>query len=291
LRPDLFEASFESWVSTLYEKTEGRIVSLDGKTVRHSYDKKLGTNAIHMVSAWAGANRLILGQTQVDAKSNEITAIPELLKLIDIEGSIVTIDAMGCQQNIAEIIIKEGADYVLAVKGNQKNLYRDVCALFGSLPLPNHDFTMTEGTGHGRKEARYCSVISDPTLLAQIRGKDNWTGLKSVIRVTSTRKVGKDRRAVHSRFYVSSLDGDAKQALETVRGHWGIENSVHWILDMAFREDESRIRRDHGAENFAILRRIAINLFKKDTETKAGIKGKRLQAGWNNDYLLNLLAA
>ncbi len=289
LDPRAFQESFIAWTSALAQITSGRLVNIDGKTSRHSYDKAAGRGAIHMVSAWVSANRLVLGATKVDAKSNEITAIPELLKLIDVAGGIVTIDAMGCQQDIAAEIITQGADYVLAVKGNQPKLYQDVMGLFKQAPLPAHGFTQTAGTGHGRDEVRYCSVITDPVLLDTIRGKDAWKNLKSVVRVTDVRKVGKNKRTVAERFFVSSLITDAKHMLQAVRGHWGVENSLHWVLDIAFREDESRVRKDNGPENFAMMRHIALNLLKQDLVTQAGIKAKRLLAGWDEEYLLGLL--
>jgi predicted transposase YbfD/YdcC len=289
LNPEAFEASFRSWTAALDIATKGRAIGLDGKTVRRSHDQALGKAAIHMVSAWAGAGRMVLGQTKVDAKSNEITAIPELLKLIDVSGSIVTIDAMGCQKEIAAEIVRQGADYMLAVKNNQPHLHQDIAALFAGAPLPLHEFTQTAETGHGRREVRYCSVISDPNLLNKIRGKDDWTNLRSVARVTAVRQVSKDKRTIHERLYICSLQADAKEALETVRGHWSIENSQHWVLDVAFREDDVRIRKGNGAENFAVLRRIALNLLKGETKVKAGIKAKRHVAGWDEKYLLGLL--
>lgn len=289
LNPEAFESSFRSWTAALDVATEGMVIGLDGKTVRRSHDQALGKSAIHMVSAWAGAGRVVLGQTKVDAKSNEITAIPELLKLIDVTGATVTIDAMGCQKDIAAEIVRQQADYVLAVKHNQPHLYQDIAALFATAPLPLHEFTQTAETGHGRREVRYCSVISDPNLLSKIRGKDDWADLKSVIRVTAVRQVGKAKRTIHERLYICSLQANAKEALETVRGHWSIENSQHWVLDVAFREDESRIRKGNAPENFAVLRRIALNLLKGESEVKAGIKTKRHVAGWDEKYLLGLL--
>lgn len=289
LNPEAFEASFRSWTAALDIATKGMVIGLDGKTIRRSHDGVLGKSAIHMVSAWAGAGRIVLGQTKVDAKSNEITALPELLKLIDVSGGIVTIDAMGCQKDIASEIVWQKADYVLAVKHNQPHLYQDIAALFATAPLPLHEFTQTAETGHGRREARYCSVISDPNLLSKIRGKDDWANLRSVIRVTAVRQVGKAKRTIHERLYISTLQANAKEALETVRGHWSIENSQHWVLDVAFREDESRIRKGNGAENFAVLRRIALNLLKSESGVKAGIKTKRHVAGWDEKYLLGLL--
>lgn len=246
-----------------------------------------------MVNAWATANRLVLGQVKVDAKSNEITAIPELLRLLEVSGCIVTIDAMGCQREIAQQIVEAGADYVLAVKENQGRLYEDVRDLFdgaqafGFEGVP-HERSASLNKGHGRIERRECWSVADEASLAYLRDRHRWAGLQAVAKVTAQRDLG-GNVAVQTRYYITSLSGNANQVLHAVRAHWSIENELHWTLDIAFREDESRVRKDHGPQNLAILRQIALNLLKQETTRKRGIKGKRLVAGWDEAYLLKVL--
>jgi len=288
LNPQEFQQSFLSWVQTASKITDGQIVAIDGKTVRRSYNQKLGKNAIHMVSAFATANGLALGQVKVDNKSNEITAIPKLLKMLEIAGCIITIDAMGCQTEIAETIIKQGADYVLAVKGNQGNLYRDLKTIFANLSKTEHDHYETHESGHGRLEQRDCWAICGTKSLKKIRNADQWAQLTSIAKVTSQRTIG-NKTTNDTRYYVSTLPGDAKQILNATRSHWQIENGLHWILDVAFREDDSRIRKDHAPENLATIRHIALNLLKQEKTAKVGIKNKRLMAGWNENYLQKVL--
>jgi predicted transposase YbfD/YdcC len=293
LDPEQFRRNFIQWVQAVNEVTGGQIVPIDGKKLRRSHDKTLGKNAIHMVSAWAAENHVVLGQVKVDDKSNEITAIPQLLDLLEISGCIVTIDAMGCQREIARKIVEDkDADYVLALKGNQSGLFEDVKGLFEhaqEVGFENCEHYRTEEKGHGRLEARECWTLSDPESLASIQSLANWRDLRTVIMVKSERFVG-DKRSKESRYYISSLSGDAERALEAVRGHWGIENKVHWVLDVAFREDDCRIRKDNGAQNFAILRHIALNLLKQEKTAKCGVKNKRLKAGWDESYLLKVLS-
>jgi predicted transposase YbfD/YdcC len=292
--PDQFRGCFIEWVKAVEQLTKGRLVSIDGKAVRRSYDSFGGKGAIHMVSAWSSANGLVLGQTRTDEKSNEITAIPELLKLLEISGCIVSIDAMGCQKEIARTIVDKGADYVLSLKQNQGNLHEDVKELFdGAFQMGfegiDYDTYETVEKGHGRIETRQCWAIPDPQGLSYIRNHSEWKSLRSVAMVRAERSIG-DSVSVESRYYISSLKGDARQLLSAIRGHWGIENSLHWVLDIAFREDDSRVRKDNAPENLAVIRHIALNLLKQEKSLKVGVKARRKRAGWDNDYLMKVLS-
>ncbi len=292
--PDQFEACFVSWIQAIAQLTDGEIIAIDGKCLRRSHDKTAGKKAIYMVSAWASANHLVLGQKKVDEKSNEITAIPKLLEVLEIAGCIVTIDAMGCQKEVAKNIVEnKKADYVLALKGNQGNLHIDVAAIFDyaekvDYKNVDYDFHKTVNKGHGRIETRRCWTVDVSEWKEHIRNCDAWVGLKSIVKVTSERRVG-DKITIETRYFIASLESNAKQALNAVRTHWSIENSLHWVLDIAFREDDSRIRDGHGDHNFAILRHIALNLLKQDKKGKGGIQAKRLRAGWDEEYLLHIL--
>jgi predicted transposase YbfD/YdcC len=293
LDPEQFQQSFVSWISSVSAVTKGQVIAIDGKSLRGSHDKGLGRGAIDMVSAWAASNHLVLGQVKVDDKSNEITAIPELLRVLEISGCIITIDAMGCQKDIAEAIIAQEAEYVLALKENHGRLYEDVVKLFDDLEASafkayRYSQDQTVNKSHGRLETRTCYVIADQQVL-QMRDAAEWKGLQAVIKVHSRRQLG-DEVTEKNRYFISSLDSDAKHFLGVVRTHWSIENELHWVLDIAFREDESRIRKDHGPENFAVLRHIAVNLVKQEKTQKASVKGKRLKAGWDEDYLLKILS-
>ncbi len=293
LDPEQFQASFLSWMRAVSQILGGQVIAIDGKVVRRSHDGGIGKAAIDMVSAWATANHLVLGQIKVDEKSNEITAIPQLLEALEVAGCIVTIDAMGCQTEIAEQIMAREAEYVLALKENQGNLYEDVVRLFDDLESSQYqayefDYDKTVNKDHGRIEIRECWTISDLQVLQHLRGFANWKNLATVSRIRSERRIDAER-SCEDRYHITSLRG-AKHILRCVRSHWGIENELHWTLDLAFDEDRCRVRKDHGAENFAVLRHIALNLLKQEKTCKRGMKGKRLLAGWNQDYLLKVLA-
>ncbi len=262
-------------------------MALDGKTVHRSFDKATQKASLHLVNAWLSQDNLILGQVKVDDKSNEITAIPKLLKMLHLEGAIVTIDAMGCQKSIAKQIGENQADYVLAVKQNQKELYDYIDYLFckskndTSLIYQTHQ---TLDSGHGRIETRKYSTIVGNELLA---GIDGWDGLKAVGMVESTREVG-DTVSNEKRYFIMSTCGQAREFGNAVREHWGVENSVHWVLDVTFSEDQSRIRKDNSPENLSMLRKIALNCVKQES-TKTSMKRKRKMAGWDNDFLIKVL--
>ncbi len=287
-----FQNCFITWIKAVYEITQGQVVAIDGKMLRRSHDKTIGKGAIHMVSAWATKNSLVLGQVKVDDKSNEITAIPQLLDLLDIAGCIVTIDAMGCQKKISKKIIGQDADYVLALKKNQGNLYDDVQELFNyaeEKEFVDCDYHKTVEKSHGRIDIRECWTISSPEYMFYVRNRSDWANLRTIVMVKRERRLG-GKIETEVKYYISSLMSSAQHILDVVRGHWGIENQLHWVLDIAFREDESRLRKGNGAQNFAVLRHIAFNLLKQERTCKRGIKTKRLKAGWNLDYLSKVLA-
>lgn len=293
LDPEQFEACFLSWVQSLSSIT-GQ-VAIDGKTLRRSHDQSHGKKALHMVSAWASESGLVLGQVATEEKSNEITAIPELLKLLDLSGCLVTIDAMGCQTNIATQIIEQGGDYLLAVKDNQKNLACDIEEIFDlefahTEPFEGfvHDYAKTIDKGHGRIEIRECWTTTDPELLQYLRKPEAWSELKTIALFRGTRRIN-GVESVQDRYYIASLSGDAHTILQAVRHHWGIENSLHWVLDVVFREDQARMRQGDTAHNFAMLRHIALNLLRTQKSGPKSIRGKRLKAAWDNDFLLKVL--
>ena len=290
LKPGEFETCLLSWISALHAISGGQIIAIDGKTLRGSFDRASSKTAIHMVSAWATANHISLGQVVVDQKSNEITAIPQLLKLLAISGSLVTIDAMGCQTAVAEAVIAGDADYVLAVKANQPTLHDGIEAYF--LDHMDDDFARvkvsrheTTEHGHGRDEHRTYFVCDVPVDLPD-RGR--WKGLRRIgAAISDTVRNGKSSDDV--RYYILSKRLTAKSFGAAVRGHWGIENSLHWQLDLTFGEDRSRIRKGNADANFSILRRTALSLLKNEKTEKVGVKSKRLTAAWSETYLEKVL--
>jgi len=293
LDPEQFQACFLAWVQSAVTSTEHQLVALDGKTLRRSHDHTKGKAAIHMVSAWASATRLVLGQVKVDEKSNEITALPDLLQLLALKGCLVTIDAMGCQTEIVKTIVEQEADYVLSLKGNQGTLHREVQELFVHAQTTQfreveHDFHETVTKGHGRLEVRRHWTITEGEYIEYLNTKERWAKLRSIGKVEAERHIG-GTVSRETRYYIGSIGKDAKQFAEAVRGHWGIENSVHWVLDIAFREDESRVRVGNSAQNLAVLGHIALNLLRQEPSAKVGIKARRLKAGWSEDYLLKVL--
>jgi predicted transposase YbfD/YdcC len=293
LDPGQFQESFSAWMQSVMELTRGQVIAIDGKTNRRTGGlTKNGAKIkpLHLVSAFATANGVAVGQVATDQKSNEITAIPELLKLLDISGCLITTDAIGCQSDIAADIVSRGGDYLLAVKGNQGLLYRDIKAVFADEAL-ERDTNTSENKGHGRIEKRVCEVLSGPDVIARLRHKNNWVSLNTVVKVTAQRTT-KTTGVIteQTRYYICSLKRPSAERVQAaVRAHWSIENSLHWVIDMAMREDESRIRTDHAPANMAVLRHIALNLVRADTTRKVGVKASLKKAGWSTDYMEKLL--
>ena len=282
---DKFESCFIDWVNSIADLSKGQIIAIDGKTIRgaKSHGK---TSPIHMVSAWACQNNLVLGQVKTNEKSNEITAIPKLLDILDIEGNTITIDAMGTQKEIIRKIINKNADYILAVKANQPLLLENIQDEF---KFSKQQKTSTsEDLGHGRIETRICSVITD---FQFIENKNEWENLKSIIKIESTREFKNSNKPTEkaTRYYISSLQNEADEFQSKIRSHWTIENKLHWSLDVAFSEDASRKRAGNAAQNYSILLKIALNLLKNESSKKLSMKSKRLQAAWDESYLLKIL--
>ena len=290
LDAEAFQSCFVSWVASL-SGAPADVIAIDGKTSRRSYQKKGAKEAIHMVSAFATRQRLVLGQTKVAEKSNEIIAIPKLLGMLEIEGAIVTIDAIGCQREIAKKIVDKKADYVLALKGNQGSLREDVELFaaeqkangFKDTKVSRHE---TVDGDHGRIETRAYTVIHD---IAWLQERHNWPGLKSVVMVESTREIG-DKTERETRFYITSLVLAARLIGPVIRSHWAVENSLHWVLDMIFRDDECRVRKDHAPANFTTLKHMAHNLMRL-APGKDSLRLKRKVAAWDDEFLVSLVAA
>jgi predicted transposase YbfD/YdcC len=290
IKPAEFEKCLLSWITALHEVTHGQVIAIDGKTLRRSFDTANGKAAIHMVSAWATANHISLGQVVVDAKSNEITAIPKLLEMLELSGAMVTIDAMGCQTEIARQIVAAGADYCLAVKDNQPTLHQGIMDHFAKhveddfagIRMRHHT---TDEKGHGREETRHYMICPVPEDLPD---RSRWAGLKAIgVAINVTQRDGK--KVGENRYYILNKFVAASRFAEAVRGHWSIENRLHWQLDVTFQEDQCRIRQGHADANFSILRRTALSLLKNETTLKVGIKNKRLTAGWDESYLEKVL--
>jgi predicted transposase YbfD/YdcC len=292
LDPRKFHDCFVTWVQALHELTQGQVVPIDGKTLRRSFDSASDLPALHLVSAWAAENRLVLGEIPVDDKSNEITAVPKLLEILELSGAIVTLDAMGCQKEIAEKVRERGADYVLAVKDNQPHLREDLSGHFDEVledeeSLPRTRRYTTQEKNRGRLE--YRTYISTP-VPEDLRHRAAWRDLRSVGYVLSVVQRG-GRETVEVRYFISSLKPNAKLLAKAVRGHWGIENSQHWVLDVVFQEDQSRARLDNAAENLALLRRLAMNLMEKEGTKHASLRVKGRTAGWNDKLMTQILTA
>jgi predicted transposase YbfD/YdcC len=295
LNPDAFERCFLAWASSLSTLSGGRLIAIDGKSIRRSFEHAWDKSGMaHLVSAFVDANRLVFAQVAVADKSNEIDAIPRLLGLLDLSGATVTIDALGCQSEIARQIVEGEGNYVLAVKQNQKTLHEKVKRLLDEAILDgfeglDHDRFESVDGNHGRVEKRTVWMSDEVHWLGE-ELLNHWPGLASVAVVQCRREVAGGACSTDRRYFISSLKAlDAEAIAQAVRGHWAVENKLHWQLDVSFNEDQRRIRKGHGAENYSRLCRLALNLLKRDRSVKIGIHGKRLKAGWDEPYLLRLL--
>lgn len=295
LDAEQFQAQFIAWTQHICELTTGQVVALDGKKLRRSHDQRHERDGIWMVSAWAGENRMVLGQTKVTEKSNEITAIPRLLTALGISGCVVTMDALGTQTTLAQQIVEADADYILPVKDNQGTLYEDMTLLFDGFEADEYtdveyDTAKQVTAGHDRREIRQCWVVQQLEYCAYLRRGQDWSKLTSLVKLLTVRQTA-TKTEVTTRYFISSWSATAQAFLTSIREHWQIENGLHWVLDIAFREDESRIRKDHAPQNMAVLRQMALNLLKQETAVKVGIAAKRKMAGWDNAYLLKVLCS
>ncbi len=298
LCPDAFSRAMQQWTQALHQHTKGEVIALDGKAVRQSFDKATGKAALHVVNAWANNARLMLGQCAVEGKSNEIVAMPTLLSMLDVRGCIVTCDALNTQKGLAAQVLAQGGDYVMALKDNHGLLFGEVQDYFkwcqdqpGGLVKGCDSYAGQSNWGHGRHEMRRCFVVA-ATNEDWPRAREQWPGLQSLVMIESRRRESgqtSGKASVERRFYLSSLPPDALALEHAIRSHWGIENSGHWNLDVSFREDACRVRRDHAPFNLAVLRRLSLNLLRQEPSGRNGIKARRLRAAWNHDYLLRLI--
>jgi predicted transposase YbfD/YdcC len=286
INPEQFADCFHNWIATITNMLDVQVIPIDGKTHRGSYNRSNKRKALHTVSAWASSNRILLGQVKVEQKSNEITAIPKLLETIDIKGCIITIDAMGCQKTVANQIVQQEGNYVLALKGNQHHLLTAVKQAFEKVSVPDsqilHEFDESIETGHHRIDTRKCWVIPATSISTA------WPSTQTLVMVKSQRECW-NKISTETKYYISSLPSDVTKIARAIRSHWSIENQLHWFLDVVFGEDDSRIRKDYGAENFGTLRRLALGLLQRETSLKKSIRLKRYRASMNNDYLLKVL--
>lgn len=293
LNAEEFQRCFVGWVQSVIPVAEGQVIGVDGKQLRGSRDNKVSNSALHVVSAWASANETVLGQIKVNEKSNEITAIPILMRMINIKGTTVMADALNCQTDIAQSIIEGEADYILALKGNQPDLHQAVTQLFeeahanGFRDIKGHDQYESLTRDHGRIERRHCTIITDPEFLQYVDPTRRWPALKTLIRVQSERTVA-GKTSLEYRYYISSRSAKASVFNTSIRVYWSVENCLHWTLDTAFNEDRQRHRLGYSAINFALLRHMALSLLKQDRSTNDSIKVKRRRAAWRKDYLLSL---
>lgn len=295
LDTEQLQAGFISWVQAIHQRLTGEVVAVDGKKLRHSFDTAIEQPMITMVSAWATEAEVVLGQVAVAEGSNEITAIPHLLRLLDLRGCIVTIDAIGCQKEIAQQLVEQEADYLLAVRGNQERLLADTELLFRLAEQNDYakvdcTYAHTVNKGHDRIEVRHCWAIAGQESLSFLQDYEAWPKLRTVIRIDTERHVGQTVTR-QSRYYISTLPNDAEHLLQVKRSHWAIENGLHWVLDVAFREDDSRVRKGHGPRNLALFRHMAVTLLKQEKTAKGGIHNKRMQAAWNEQYLVKVLSS